>query len=271
MEHRSDVTLQSDRFIVGHYSIRPGQLVYINDSTIFASDDGHIAQETLRRRDPEVRMNLFTENFVPPEHLKGSVFTDNGIDVSVVGYSAQFGADLSSNYYDSKLPVPLIRTEEGVAVHREPENQYGCEPFQGEYPDSVLLIHRGECTFLEKLLQARAAKAEGIIIISDEDLAINPTASKAEVEAAGDLSQLAVVLLPKTTGATFEELLVTSSKLDGVTIKISVPLPEHNRYSDDSTQIPINEDDDKEGESGKDSNRILYINGHPLINTRLLI
>ncbi|PPQ64702.1 hypothetical protein CVT24_008329 [Panaeolus cyanescens] len=254
---------------LGHYSIRPGQLVYINDSSIFASsDDGHIAQETLHRRDPEVHMNVFTENFELPSHLQIDAFTEKGIDVSVVGYSAQFGADLSSSYHDSKSPIPLIRSEEGVAVHLDLENPFGCSPFKKEYPNRLLLIHRGQCTFLEKLLQARAASAEGIIIISDDDLAINPTASKAEIEAAGDLSQLSVILLPKTTGTTFQDLLTASSKLDGVTIKVSVPLPEHSAYSDDSTQKPNDEDQE---EKGKDPNRILYINGHPLINTRLLI
>ncbi|PPQ77269.1 hypothetical protein CVT25_010851 [Psilocybe cyanescens] len=253
---------------LGHYAVRPGQLVYINDSTIFPSGgDTNIAQDELHRREPEVSLRLFTAQMDPMVQIPNNLFNKGGIDISVTAYTAKFGADLSSHVaLDSMSNIPQIRSAEGAPVLRDPENTHGCDPYERPYTHSVLIIHRGECTFLEKVINARDASAVGVIIISDEEASINPTANSDELEAAGDLSGVAVVLLPKKAGDAFEELLILTESMKSTQIMVAL----QNQPSlgpDDPGYIPI----EAEEEHPKDPNRILYINGHPLINTRLLV
>jgi len=177
--------------------------------------------------------------------------------LSVTGYTALFGADLSLSHSLNVSSVPIVRPE-GIPIRHENLNRHGCVPFKRSYPGSALIVHRGQCTFLEKLLYARAASASTLIIISDDDRAINPYADADELEAAGDLSDAAVILLPKETGEALEDMLITS-KLGTTEVRISV----------DTEKL----DDESESHAEKDeeTTRVLYINGHPLINTRLLV
>ncbi|KAH9482917.1 ER degradation-enhancing alpha-mannosidase-like protein 1 [Psilocybe cubensis] len=251
---------------LGHYSVRPGQLVYINDSTIFPSGGDSIAQDELHRREPEVNFRLFTVQTDPTAPLPISLLNKGNIDISVPGYTAKFGADLSSYVvFDSVDAVPRIRTAEGVPILRDPENTHGCDPYDRPYPHSMLIVRRGECTFLEKAVHARDAGAAGVIIISNEEGAINPTANIDELEDAGDLSSVAVVLLPKKAGDAFEDLLILTESMQSTQIMMALQ-HQLNSESGDLGYIPIEEE-----EHPKDPNRILYINGHPLINTRLLV
>jgi len=256
---------------LGQYHVRPGYVVYINDSTIFASpgDPANIAQEEIRNRDSELHLRIFTADVDPLLQVQSSMVGNSLIDVAVVGYSAYFGADLSSSAIpDPTKPTPRVRDPKGVAVRREAENEYGCDPYDQQYPDSILLVHRGQCTFLEKLLQAKDALAAGVIVISDEENGINSTANAEELEDAGDLSDVAFILLPKKTGEAFEQMVILSER--GSSLQIMVALQRFPEDAGNMDSIP----DDSEGaaeEQAKDPNRILYINGHPLINTRLLI
>lgn len=257
-------------YSVGQYHVRPGYVVYINDSTIFASpgDPANIAQEEIRNRDSELHLRIFTSDVDPLLEVHSSSIDSSVIDVSVIGYSAYFGSDLSSSVVpDPTKPIPLIRDPKGVAVRREVGNEYGCDPYDQQYPDSILLVHRGQCTFLEKLLQARDAQAAGIIVVSDEETGINPTANAEELEDAGDLSDAAIILLPKKTGDTFEQMVILSERTS--TLQVMVALQRFPDDAGDTDGIPG--DKETAEEQPKDPNRILYINGHPLINTRLLI
>ena len=252
---------------MGQYHVRPGHTVYVNDSTIFASpgEETNLAQDELHRRDAEVRLRLFTADVDPMLQVETSHLSQKGFDISVSGFTARFGVDLSSYVIlDPNKETPRLRTTLGVAVRRDPGNLYGCDLYKGDHADSMLVVRRGHCTFLEKLLRARDAFAAGIIIISDEDAGINPTANPEELTAAGDLSDLAVILLPKKIGETFEDLVIASEQLNSLQIMMTL----HQSLGDggDSGYTPI----ENEGQP-KDPNRILYINGHPLINTRLLV
>ncbi|KIM46267.1 glycoside hydrolase family 47 protein [Hebeloma cylindrosporum] len=252
---------------LGQYHVRPGHMVYVNDSTIFASrgEETNLAQDELHRRDAEVRLRLFTTNVDPMLQVETSHLSQKGFDISISGFTARFGADLSSYItLDPNKETPRWRTTEGVAVRRDPGNLYGCDLYEGGHPDSMLVVQRGHCTFLEKLLRARDASAAGIIVISDEDAGVNPTANPDELTAAGDLNDVAVILLPKKTGETFQELVMASERLNSLQIMMTLHQPLGD--GDDSGYAPIENE-----EQPKDPNRILYINGHPLINTRLLV
>ena len=48
--------------------------------------------------------------------------------------------------------------------------------------DAIVLLHRGTCTFIEKLAYAKRAGARGVVVISDMDMAINPSAEAEELE-----------------------------------------------------------------------------------------
>lgn len=245
--------------LVGHYNVRPGQIVYINDSSIFLTpgENVNIAQEELRKRDAEVQLRIF---------LNGS-FDSQVIDVSLTSYSAHFGTDLSHSAVHSTKEIPRIRKSEGVVVRRDPKNLRGCNPYEQSYPDSILVVHRGDCTFLEKLLKARDAEAAGIVVISNEDIAIHPTASSAELALAGDLSDVGVVLLTNQVGQAFEDMLASNEKIQAGQIMLALERAQDVGSIEDTEHVPPV---DKESEAN-DLNRILYINGHPLINTRLLI
>ncbi|CAA7259685.1 unnamed protein product [Cyclocybe aegerita] len=250
---------------LGHYSVRPGHLVYINDSNIFAShEDGHLDQDEIHRRDSQIQIRVFGVTVGQPTEKQAPLLGKTSVDISVTAYTAQFGADLSSGaHLEPNQSPPRIRRPEGVAVRRDTDNAYGCDPYELSYRDSMLLVRRGDCTFLEKLLMARDASAAGIIIISDEEQGINPTANSEEVLAAGDLSDSAAILLPKKTGETFEEMLILTEQLKTVQMMVSLQPGEKAGGNIQSIQ--------EQEEQPKDPNRILFINGHPLINTRLLI
>jgi mannosidase alpha-like ER degradation enhancer 1 len=251
---------------VGQYHVRAGHTVYVNDSTIFPSpsEEANLAQDELYRRDTEVRLRLFTTNVDSMLHVESSHLSQKGFDISLSGFTARFGANLSSYITLDLKETPLLRTPEGVAVRRHPGNLHGCDPYKGDYPDSMLVVRRGHCTFLEKLLRARDASAAGIVIISDEEAGINPTANPDELAVAGDLNDVAVILLPKKIGETFQELLIASEQFNS--LQIMIALQQAPGDSDESDYAPIERE-----EQPKDPNRILYINGHPLINTRLLV
>lgn len=251
---------------MGHYAVRPGHTVYINDSTIFHTpgEDANLAQDELRRRDLQVPLRFFSD----PEALKqvaGSVVGDTAIDATIIGYSALFGADLTAphNPKSSLISALSIQRSEGISVRRETSNRYGCVPFEHNYPDSALVVHRGRCTFLEKLLRARAALSSTIIIISDENVGINPTASPEELMAAGDLSDSAIVLLLKKTGEALEEVLTVGEKLQVSPPRISIHMIPSEGQPE---RTPVEKE-----EQDKETTRILHVNGHPLINTRLLV
>ena len=220
------------------------------------------------RRDAEVFLRIFTRQIDPMLEVDATPHTKEIVDVSVIGYAAKFGADLSAYVpSDEAENATPMRNPDGLAVRRDMDNVHGCDPYDKAFNDSVLLVHRGHCTFLEKLIRARDASAAGIIIVSDEEMGINPTANADELLAAGDLSRAGVVLLTKTIGQALEEMVAVSEKFQSAQIMVSLLHTQNPGSQDESERIPV----EQEEEQFKDPNRILYINGHALINTRLLV
>ncbi|KAF9006459.1 alpha mannosidase-like protein [Cyathus striatus] len=249
---------------LGHYTIRPGQTVYINDSSIFMSPaDSSVLQEE-QKRDPDVELHFFLKDVDPMFQVKLGLHTPEMEEI-VVGYAGFFGADLSASK-DAKATVARISRPAGVIVSREPNNESGCKPYNGQYPDSVMLVYRGDCTFLEKLLQARAAGAAGALVISNDNSALNPTANPDEVTQAGDLSDSGIVVLTKLAGATIVKLLDYAERSPTSQLAVTVN-PGH--HLDNVVKRPASQE--QREERVKDPSRILYINGHPLLNTRLLV
>ncbi|KAG6837560.1 hypothetical protein H0H93_007741 [Arthromyces matolae] len=233
---------------VGHYTVRPGHLVYINDSSLFAFLDGNKKTP----KDLDVLLRFDVEGVDSLVQVQSNLPVDHSDDLQVllVGYTAQFGGAVEMKSHSDPNSLQFSH-QEGVSVHRDAYNPHGCLPYQASHPRSVLVVYRGECTFLEKLVHARDASAAGVIVISDDDLIVNPTANVDEIQAAGDLNGVALVLLPQKAGEVLEGMMQRAER--GIVSQVKMVL------EDDTTGIP----------QSKDPDRILYINGHPLRNTRL--
>lgn len=184
--------------------------------------------------------------------------TVNDMDLSVTGHVGFFGGDLLDS---EELPSKFQGL---VPVYRDDDNEFGCTQYHKSFQDGILLVRRGECTFIQKLVEARNAGAAGVLVLSDENTAINPTANSEDLEAAGDISQVAIIVLPRTAGQSVEHLLDTTQGIGQVMLSL-----EHEH------QPGVDAEADESPEQGegskKDPNRILYLNGHPLLNTRLLV
>ncbi|TFK75988.1 alpha mannosidase-like protein [Pluteus cervinus] len=245
---------------LGHYTVRPGQLVYINDTALFQD-------EVPKTRDADLQLQIFVN--IPDSAITAEPPLMNSIDPDllesiVTGYSATFAGDLSLGRPPTIPPLQFLDPE-GLPLSRDLSNPLGCQPFTQSYPGSILVADRGECTFLEKLVHARQASAAGVIIISDDDAGVNPSTSSSELAAAGEINDVALVLLPQTSGALVLEMMNLAGQLGLGQVKAAVEPP----------RIPFTTDTghDREDEEEKSTNpnRILYLNGYPLLNTRLLV
>lgn len=244
---------------MGHYNVRPGHLVYINDSSLFLQpvlgNEGNKNQ-----RIPDISLRFYVNVADPVFQLQArtqDLFqTSNDMHAIVTGYTAYFGGDLSPSSDLKNKPLRFIQ-KDGVPVHREQHNARGCEPYNLQHPDSVLVVHRGSCTFLKKLLNARSVSAAGIIVIGDDDAVVNPTANVDELEAAGDLHDVAIVLLPHNEGQVLLEMMDRVERVGSNQLTMVLEYDSRLTATDP--------------ERLKDPDRILYLNEHPLLNTRLLV
>ncbi|KAJ3573862.1 hypothetical protein NP233_g2134 [Leucocoprinus birnbaumii] len=278
---------------LGHYHVRPGHIVYINDPTIFApppgSEDPSDPSETAPivprgKRDSDIQLRLFLD--ILDSKVAVQLANMGGSDLSwrINAFTAFFGADLSAHVDDPAYKPPRMADSGGLPLFRESDNPKGCFPYNHVYPDSVLVVKRGECTFLEKLLEARDAGAAGVIVISNEEVAINPTADANEAEEAGDISDVGLLLLTPGAGKVLLHLMDTIAALGAGQVMMAIhrdPLGDSSNRGP-SYQRPqgeeVQEASDKESEEVNEEKtndttnpRILYINGHPLLNTRLLV
>ena len=269
---------------VGHYHVRSGHIVYINDSTIFvppARDTNTIVPRGSHDSDVQLRLSLNIMNSEIGVQLANLGNAD--LSLRLTAFAAFFGADLTARVVEPANKLPRMAGSEGLPLFRESDNSKGCLPYNHVYPDSVLVVERGDCTFLEKLLQARHTGAAGVLVISDDETAINPTADAQEAEEAGDISDAGLLLLTKTAGNVLLNLMETIDMLGTGQVMVAIhrdPLAESSNRGT-TYQKPQGEEapdvsEEVENEN-KDRNqdttdlRILYINGHPLLNTRLLV
>jgi len=151
---------------------------------------------------------------------------------------------------------------EGVHVVREPSNPYGCLAYTQRFHDHAILVQRGECTFLEKLVAARLAGASGVVVLSDEDMHLNPSADLLELAAVKDVIKDAViVVLKRAAGDAVSGMMDTVEHLDiGRVMVVVEPEPQ-----------PAMDIQEEQKNTSRDINRVLYLNGHPLLNTRLMV
>ncbi|KAJ7667940.1 alpha mannosidase-like protein [Mycena polygramma] len=244
---------------LGHYDVRAGHIIYVNDSSIFSPTDP-FGDTTDAQRALDLPLRFFTESTNP--HLEAQTGLPdllNMMDVLASGSTALFGPELGVPVAGDEHPL-RINNQSGVPVYRDDHNTYGCVPYEWMLQDAVVLVERGECTFLQKLIMARDAGAAGIFVVSDEDVALNPTADPKELEAAGDLGDVGLVVLSPQVGQLVHDMLDSTDERGGQVLLQVDP----ERLSAPSPDIVHEAEKEK-------AHKILYLNGHPLLNTRLLI
>ncbi|PFH51443.1 glycoside hydrolase family 47 protein [Amanita thiersii Skay4041] len=259
--------VSKDRTLVGHYSVRPGHLVYINDSSLFHPTERNI-QEELMTRNLDVKLKFFIQVMDPVfdgqtalQEVFGNEITK---EASVLGSAAFFGADLSTAEPIGSSRQIRFADQAGLPVYRDPTNIDGCSAYGHAYTDSILFVQRGGCTFLEKLVKAREASAAGVIVLGYDDSLLNPTANDEEIEEAGNLDDVALVYLPRKAGLKFSDMFDFTENSGSGQLMVVVD-PEGHPANSDKGEAPI----EKDGSTV--ANRILYLNGLPLLNTRLLV
>ncbi|KAJ7638737.1 glycoside hydrolase family 47 protein [Roridomyces roridus] len=228
---------------LGHYDVRAGQTVYVNDPLIFGPTQ---VAKMQRAVDIPLRFTMLPEDDTEP-HVAELL---NQVEIATTGYSALFGPELALSPSEDSPPL-RINNQDGLPVFYDEMNGYGCDPYDQVYENAVLLTIRGECTFLEKLVHAKDAGAAGVLVVSDEDLPLNPTADEEDLEAAGDLGDAGLIMLTPEAGRLVGELLKTGQ----VMLQLGLSVPEELPVPKEVEQAP----------------KLLILNGHSLLNTRLLV
>ncbi|KAI0773849.1 alpha-mannosidase [Fomes fomentarius] len=262
---------------LGPHAVRTGQKIYVNDSRLILGPTDGPKQA---RRSPEVSLRLYLDYVDPMLQLQGPGMQDVITEINVVAATAMFGGDPAAPPSSSGQPALRFGHGDGVRVVRVPDNSLGCSP----YPEALLdneavVVKRGDCTFLEKLVIAQRAGASGVIVLGNEDNHINPSADKAELVAAGlQLDEVAIVVLRKADAELVAQMLDSAERHGLGTIRLVVEpwggpaeADKHAAAGDDKGKGEAAAEDTKKSDIFKDATRVLYLNNHPLLNTRLLV
>ncbi|KAH7922461.1 glycoside hydrolase family 47 protein [Leucogyrophana mollusca] len=234
---------------LGPHAVRSGQIVYVDDRALL-SDPSEATASDASGRHTDVQLRFFFETIDPQLQVQPGML-DITPEVYVTATTARFGGDPSSYH----APIRFGHGQ-GVRVRRDTANSLGCKPYDEDFAGDAILALRGDCTFIEKLAYARAAGASGVIVINDSDSPLSPSANADDIAAAGDLSDVALVLLTRTEGESVTAILDTSEGHGAGHLMVTIH-PEG--WPAQTNALPL------------DTNRVLYINGHPILNSRLLI
>lgn len=262
---------------MGPHAVRTGQKIYVNDSRLILGPTDVPKQS---RRSPEVSLRLYLDYVDPMLQLQGPGTQNIITETNVVAATAMFGGDPAAAPSSSGQPALRFGHGDGVRVVRFPDNSFGCSPYSEALLDNeAVVVKRGDCTFLEKLVIAQRAGASGVIVLGNEDNYINPSADKAELVAAGlQLDEVAIVVLRKADTELVAQMLDSAERHGLGTIRLvvepwggSVDAAKHAAAGEDKGKGEAATEGAKKSDIFKDATRVLYLNNHPLLNTRLLV
>lgn len=197
------------------------------------------------------------------------------MELRTLGFTSTFGADPGLGNQFRQLPLRFLDGG-GSRLVRVHSNPLGCSSYEpGAIPkESALLVHRGECSFLEKLVFAKNAKVSGVIVINSDDMSINASADNEELDHyGGDLDDTVLIVISRSAGEQLMDLITTADAHGFSDVMVAVE-PEGQSGITETRQTDRNKkDSEKEGRQRAKDNmgKILYVNGHPLLNTRLLV
>ncbi len=236
-------------------------MVYINDAEL-ATKLGNVKEKQTERRHIDAQLRIFIDFVDVGSHIP-SVVGGLVSDAVFTATTGLFAGDPSDPSPDNGKPLRFGQGE-GVDLVRDPANPTGCHAYMQTFTDEAILVRRGECTFLEKLQRAHEVGASGVVVINDSDVAVNPSASTEDLKDVGDsLDDAAVVVLSASDGRQVSGMLDVAG--DHHVGRVVLVLENLERDTASPEQDPTGE------QSGFAGNRILYINGYALLNTRLLI
>ena len=256
----------SASFAVGLHTIHSGQIVYINDTALALKPVAKSNKpDTGESHYPDVRLRFFVD-FVDPMFLVQPGMNEVATSVDVTGHTAMFGANPSKPPSLNSKPLKFGHGEGTNLVH-DSNNPLGCLPYERAYNDEAILVHRGKCTFLEKLKMAHAAGALGVVVLTDNEIGINPSADEKDLEAVGSsLDDMVMVVLRKSDG---RKVSIMMDLVDGQGLGRVVVSVESGGHT--ARPPEWNDAHEEHQAKGAPPDRVLYLNGHPLLNTRLLV
>ena len=247
---------------VGTHTVHTGQMVYINDTEVTARF-GRVKEMRTEQRHTDAQLRIFID-FLDAGSQIPSVVGGLVSDAVFTASTGLFAGDPSVPFPDNGKPLRFGQGE-GVGLVRDPENPTGCDAYMQTFTDEAILVHRGGCTFLEKLQRAHEAGASGVVVINNSEEAITPSASLEELHEVGDsLDDVAVVMLRGSDGRQVSAMLDVAE--DHHVGRVVLVLEKQERDTASPEQEPT-----EEGQSRFMGSRVLYINGHALLNTRLLV
>jgi len=244
--------------------VRAGQLVFVDDQRLVGTAD---TPAPAAKRVPVINLQFFIKDVDPMFQIQAGT-TEGPLEVTLSANTALFGGDPSLSAPDHE-PIRFGH-QDGVRLVQDHSNQYGCRPYEQSYPDEALLVDRGECTFLKKLLNAKEAGASGIIVINDDNNRVSPSIDEEERAEVGDATDgVALVILTKTAGETVTNMIKRTRDFGVGQVLFTV--------NPDSRQVGPKREPTKVYKSNKDMDKlkddiqkVLYLNGHALVNTRLV-
>jgi mannosidase alpha-like ER degradation enhancer 1 len=245
---------------VGPHTVLTGQTVYIDDKALgtVLSDSKEMTQNERRH---SVQLRIFMDFVDASSYIPSAA----GAPVS----EAVFTASTAQFAGNPTVPDPPLRfglggEGEGVGLVRDPENPTGCREYTQTFEDEAILVRRGECTFLKKLMLARGAGASGVVVIGDSERFVNPSASAADLQGIGDsLDDVAVVMLRESDGRQVSAMLdVAEDRHAGRVVLVL------ENVENDTASV---EQEPAQAQSRFSEKSVLYLNGNALHNTKLLV
>ncbi|OJT13334.1 ER degradation-enhancing alpha-mannosidase-like protein 1 [Trametes pubescens] len=253
---------------LGPYAVKTGQRIYFNDTQLSLTPvDGQNASAQ-RRRIPEIELRLYLDYVDPLLQLQAPGMHDVITETVVPAATAMFAGDPAAPRADDGTHPLRFGHGAGVRLVYAPTNPLGCAPYTEALDGAAVLVARGECTFLEKLVFAQRAGASGVVVLGNEDQHINPSVDLAELEAAGpEINEVAIVVLRRPDAQLVAEMLDSAERHGLGDVRLVV------ETWDDGPQRRSEPTKTETGHGGKleDTQRVLYLNNHPLLNTRLLV
>lgn len=245
---------------MGPYTVKTGQLVYINDTELFLpSANGRTEGDSLWPRSVDIR--LFLDYVDPMFQQQDLVPIERVPDVIVSASTALFGANIARRHHNETL---RFGHGEGSRVVRDPTNPLGCHPYEDTHEDDVIVVQRGECTFLEKFLLAGQARAAGVLVLGDEEMHINPSADEEDLNAIDySIDDLAMVVVKRSDAEAIVTMLDAVDRLGVGQVMLAV-----DPVDGSTTEGPREATSNLKNEEGF---RVLYLNTHALLNTRMLV
>jgi len=107
------------------------------------------------------------------------------------------------------------------------------------------------------------------MVINNEEMSINPTSHAEEIAAAGDLSDVAMVVLKNSAGKLVAWMLDFVEAHEKGRVMLMVD-PEGQPATTDGRRVS-DELTEKQSREHADPGRVLYIDGHAVLNTRLMV